>query len=222
MQTKTTTRERILDSAVQAFNSAGFDGVSYNELAKHLGMSRGNLAYHFKDKDALLEGICEAMWTRIEMERAKSRQLPSFENLHNEVQLYFWFQKKYAFVFLDTKVLTSKPVRKRFRAMTRDTIQTLLASIAFSQRVGNMKPEPYPGIYHNLAVTTWMVAFYWLSQHIARGEKDSVDGEKLIWSMLLPHLTEQGVGAFRRFFGDDYLASLGEPFAPNIDELIGF
>jgi AcrR family transcriptional regulator len=211
------TRERVLEQATRVFNERGYDAVSHNELAGLLGMSRGNLAYHFKDKDALLAAICEDMWARIEAERRRSVQLPSFENLHQEVQLYFWFQKRYAFVFGDPKVLVQPPVRRRFRRLTRETIDGLLASIAFSVRIGNMKPEPWPGIYRNLALGTWMVAFYWLSQQIARGRQAAEDGEKLIWSLLVPHLTEKGLEAFRRYFGADALERLGEPFDPDVE-----
>lgn len=212
---KASTADRILEGACQVFNEKGFDAVSYNELAKVLGMSRGNLAYHFKDKDALLEALCEGMWAQIEAERNRSVQLPSFENLHNEVQLYFWFQKRYAFVFSDPKVLVLPPVRQRFRQLTQNTLDSLLASIAFSIRSGNMRPEPHPGLYRNLAHSTWMVSFYWLSQQVATGKRAAMDGEKLIWSMLLPHLTDKGIQAFRRFFGEDYLHELGEPFDPD-------
>jgi AcrR family transcriptional regulator len=212
---KPSTAERILEEARNCFNEKGYDAVSYNELAKELGMSRGNLAYHYKDKEALLEALCEGMWAQIETERNRSVQLPSFENLHHEVQLYFWFQKRYAFVFSDPKVLVLPPVRKRFRRLTQNTIDSLLASIAFSIRSGNMQPEPHPGLYRNLAHSTWMVSFYWLSQQVATGKKAAADGEKLIWSMLLPHLTDKGIQAFRRFFGEDYLEQLGEPFDPD-------
>ena len=185
-------------------------------------MSRGNLAYHFKEKDLLLEAIADDMWQSLEQERNKSRQLPSFENLHNEIQLYYKYQKKYAFIFLDTHVLNHPLIKKRFRELTAQTIKDNKATIAFSIKLGNMRKEQIAGTYHHIAFITWMLTFFWLSQQIIRGEKSREDGEKMIWSILLPHFTEKGIQSFQAFFGDEYFNSLGEPFDIDIESLISF
>lgn len=216
------TRKKIIQDATSYFNKHGYSSTSLFELAKSFGMSRGNLAYHFKDKDLLLEAIAEEMWQQMELERNKSRQLPSFENLHNEIQLYYRFQKKYAFIFLDTHVLNHPLIKRRFRELTRQNITDNKATIAFSIKVGNMKKEKISGTYHNIAFITWMLSFFWLSQQIIRGEKSREDGEKMIWSILLPHFTDKGIQSFQTFFGKEYYESLGEAFDIDLHTLISF
>lgn len=216
------TKEKIILEATKAFNKNSFGAVSLHEIANQLGISRGNLTYHFKDKDLLLEAISDQMWQKIEAERAKSRKLPSFENLHNEVQLYMKFQKEYAFIFLDNHVLNHSKIKKQFRDMMNTTIRDNKAAIAFAIQLGNMKPEPIPGLYNNLAFNTWMISFFWKSQQMIRGEKNQKDGEKLLWSLIIPHLTEKGIKSFKNFFGADYLKKLGEPFEIDINSMIAF
>ena len=216
------TKEKILEQATKLFNQSGFAAISLFELAQNMGMSRGNLTYHFKDKDALLEAIANEMWLKIEAERSKSRRFPSFENLHNEVQLYYHFQKKYAFIFLDTHVLKHPIIKKKFREMTAQTIADNKAAIAFSLKLGNLKPELVPGTYHNISFLTWMVTFFWLPQQIIRGETKKEDGEKMIWTMLMPHFTEKGIESFKAFFGEEYFKSLGEPIDKTLNNLISF
>ncbi len=216
------TRDKIITAAKKAFNRSGYSAISLFELATHLGISRGNLTYHFKDKDALLIAIAEEMWIKIENERKKSRQLPSFENLHNEVQLYYKFQKEYAFIFLDIHVLNHPKIKEKFRLMAKQTIADNEASIAFSIKVGNMKQEAFAGLYHNLAFISWLIAFFWLTQQKIRGSKEKQDGEKMIWSILLPHFTKKGIQSFITFFGEDYYNSIGEPFQIDINKLIAF
>ena len=80
-------KQLIIDKAVSLFNDKGYAAVSLFELANELSMSRGNLTYHFKDKDLLLGVIAQQMWDQIEQEKSKSRQLPSFENLQSEIRL---------------------------------------------------------------------------------------------------------------------------------------
>ena len=219
---KKNTKEIIIQAATQTFNKYGFGVVSLHELAQKIGISRGNLTYHFKDKEVLLEAIANEMWQKIETQRNQSRQFPSFQNLHNEVQLYYRFQKEYAFIFLDTHVLNHPLIKKRFREITQQTIQDNKAAIAFAIKMGNMKPEPLPGIYANIAFITWMLSFFWLSQQIIRGEKPREDGEKMIWSILVPHFTEKGIESFKAFFGDNYYESLGPSFEADLNTLINF
>ncbi len=209
---KKDTRNKITTAARIYFNKNGFGAVSLHELAQNIGISRGNLTYHFKDKTALLEAIAEVMWTKIEAERSKSRQFPSFENLHNEIQLYYRFQKEYAFIFLDTHVLNHPTIKKKFREMTAQTIMDNKAAIAFSIKMENMQPEPAPGMYHNIAFISWMLMFFWLPQQVIRGEKTTEDAEKMVWSILIPHFTPKGIDSFKTFFGEAYYENLGEPF----------
>ena len=216
------TKQKIIQGSIALFNRKGFAAISLNGLAEELEMSRGNLTYHFKDKDALLTAIAEEMWSKIENERIKSRQLPSFENLHNEIQLYYKFQQTYAFIFLDTHVLNHPLIVEQFRKMTAQTIRDNQAAIAFAIQLGNLKPESFPGLYHNIAFTTWMLTFFWLPQQIIRGERQPAEGEKLIWSLLIPHMTEKGLASFKKFFGKDYLSSLGEAFPTDVQSFITF
>lgn len=216
------TKDKIIQEATTYFNRIGFGAGSLYELAKEMGMSRGNLAYHFKDKDLLLEAIAQQMWDKMQIERSKSRQLPSFENLHNEIQLYYRFQKQYAFIFLDTQVLKHPAIKQQFRQMTEQTIAANKAAIAFAIKLGNMQPEAVPGTYHNISFIVWMLTFFWLSQQIIRGERTGEDGEKMVWSILLPHFTEKGLASFIGYFGQEYYDNLGEGFDMDLDALIAF
>lgn len=60
------TRDRILAAARHLFNERGYGNVPTADLAEHLGMSEGNLWYHFKSKRALLEALSEQFATEIE------------------------------------------------------------------------------------------------------------------------------------------------------------
>jgi AcrR family transcriptional regulator len=206
-ETRLKTKEKIIQTAITAFNREGYTAISLFEIAQLMGISRGNLTYHFKDKEELLQAITAQMWQKIKQERLVSRQSPTFENLHKEVQLYYRFQKEYAFIFLDTHVLNHPFIQEEFREMTQQTIQDNMGALAFAVAVGNIKPEPAKGVYYNIAFTTWMLTFYWLSQQIIRGEAKEEEGEKMIWNLLLPYFTEKGLNTFKKYFGENYFES---------------
>jgi AcrR family transcriptional regulator len=50
----TSTRERILDVALDLFTEKGFDGASLREIAERLGVTKAALYYHFASKDDIL------------------------------------------------------------------------------------------------------------------------------------------------------------------------
>lgn len=213
-------KDQILSAAKDLFNREGFASVNMHELAQKMDMSRGNLTYHFKTKDLLLEAIAQEMWSKLEVEKNKSRQLPSFQNLHNEVQLLMRFQKEYQFIFQDNHVLNHPLIKAQFRTMTEQTLKDNKAAIAFSIELGNMKAEPFSGAYNNIAFLTWMVSFYWKSQEQISVSDKKQDPEKIIWSLLIPHFTEKGVNSFIEFFGKEYYENLGEAFNVDLSTLI--
>lgn len=218
---KLTTKEKIINKSLELFNKNGFASVSLFEIAGSLDMTRGNLAYHFKDKDVLLQAITDELWKLIREQRGQTRQFPSFENLHKQLQFLFDLQKKFAFIFLDYRVLSHPAVHDRFKLLIDEQIAETEATIAFSISIGNMQPEPYKGIYKNLAFNTWMISFYWLSQQKVREYKDE-NYSMHIWSMLIPFLTKKGLEAFRGYFGEDYIEEMGQSSAHKIESYTGF
>ena len=217
-----TTKEKIIRISIKIFNERGFGAVNLKELAKEIGISRGNLTYHFKNKEALLAAIVEEMWTKIDIAKQKTRQVPSFENMHNQTQLYYIFQQEYAFIFLDTNVRNHPAVQEQFQAMIEQSLEDFRQIIAFGIQLGNLKEEAIPGIYSNLAHSVWMVSFYWLSQQTTRDKALASNSEKTIWSLILPHMTDKGIMAFKDFFGGGFLETIGEPFEINQHTIIKF
>jgi AcrR family transcriptional regulator len=99
------TRERIVAQALQLFNEQGYGSVTTAALAAHCGIAEGNLWYHFKTKQALLEAIAarfaEAIAARlafhpegnpvadyIQLLEGVMREFRSFRFLYRDQQSY--------------------------------------------------------------------------------------------------------------------------------------
>jgi AcrR family transcriptional regulator len=53
------TRQRILDTALELFTAQGFAATSTRELSERLGFTKAALYYHFRTKDELLHALVE-------------------------------------------------------------------------------------------------------------------------------------------------------------------
>ena len=67
------TQDRILKAALQLFNEQGTGAVSTNHIAAAIGISPGNLYYHFRNK----EDIIRALFERLFSQWNETYQLPS-------------------------------------------------------------------------------------------------------------------------------------------------
>lgn len=53
------TADRILDAAMDAFGTRGYDGTSLDDLARDLGIRKQTILYWFPSKDALLTAVVD-------------------------------------------------------------------------------------------------------------------------------------------------------------------
>ncbi len=129
------TRDRILECALQLFNHKGEPNVSTMEVANEMGISPGNLYYHFHGKEPLVLGLFE----RFQTELAPLLDPPA--DAHLEPQDYWLFlhliverMAHYRFLFQDLSNLAgrlpklAKGIRHLLIALKR-TLASLLARL---------------------------------------------------------------------------------------------
>lgn len=118
------TKEKILMTALQLFARDGYEAVSVRTIAEELGMTKGALYRHYKNKRDIFDCIVERM-IRIDAERANAHQMPAekydtmpdaYENATVEnIQKYtieqfkFWTEDEFASHF--RKMLTLEQYR---------------------------------------------------------------------------------------------------------------
>jgi AcrR family transcriptional regulator len=56
-----TTRQRILDAALDLFGARGVDAVSLDEIARHVGVRKQTVLYWFASKDELVDAVLETV-----------------------------------------------------------------------------------------------------------------------------------------------------------------
>ena len=67
-----TTKDKIIEASVLLFNEQGVEGITTRHIAKHLGMSQGNLHYHYPNKNQIILTIFEGFLDQIKAAEHRS------------------------------------------------------------------------------------------------------------------------------------------------------
>jgi len=191
-----TTKQKILQASLKLFNEKGVHSTTLRDVANAVGISIGNLAYHFKNTDYIIEELFKLMEAERGALLSTVQLIPSFENIHEQALPILKLSVKYKFVYVQSfDLLKDYPaIAKLHRQYIESNIGYMKAMLDYSVATGNMQTEPYAGFYMRLAENIWMVLYFWLSQEILRGNKkhDIEAARRAMWEMILPHLTEKG------------------------------
>jgi AcrR family transcriptional regulator len=204
-----TTKERILESAVRLFNRFGYVNVRLQYIADEANLSVGNLAYHFKTKEAIFEAIYFNLEKEQKVLLTDLRVVPLFENINNHLKDTFKLHQKYSFFYSDTlEIIRSFPqIKKQYREYTKWYIAQIETLIAFNVSRGVFEDGKINDQITALAELYWMSIELWLYQSRIRGvdlilEKDFI---KTVWRVFLPYLSEVGQTEFLQIGDMDFL-----------------
>jgi AcrR family transcriptional regulator len=158
------TRERILELSLRLFNEFGEPNVTTTVIADEMNISPGNLYYHFRNKDDIINSIFSQFEKEIDAVMALPLQRrPNVEDAWLFLHTVFELIWCYRFFYRDLNDLLSKnrTLETHFkRIMTRwvDIATRLCEGLAGS---GELKANARE--IEALATNMVVVATYWLS-----------------------------------------------------------
>ena len=190
----TTTKDRILDAALALFNERGTDNVTTNHIAEALGMSPGNLYYHYRNKAE----IVRALFARIQAEWATNyavppATMPSIPMMEAMLAGNFAIQARYRFFFRDlTVLLNADPeLAALYRANREQGLGNTKFLMNLFASVGVITPMSDEEL-DDLAQLLWLVGDFWLVFKDTGGaelsQADMDQGVRMFRRILTPHL----------------------------------
>jgi AcrR family transcriptional regulator len=169
------TRERILDTSLAMFNAAGEPNVTTNHIADELGISPGNLYYHFRNKGDIVERLFSRYEARIDDALlVPEDRLPNLEDIWLQLHLVFECMWDYRFLHRDLVdiLARNRKLKLRFaRILTRASASaaTLMRGLV---RAGIMRAGAEE--IDALAENVLLIATFWMSFSIVRsGRSDA-------------------------------------------------
>ncbi|WP_375448050.1 TetR/AcrR family transcriptional regulator [uncultured Fibrella sp.] len=193
------TKERILNASVRLFNEYGVDAVRLQQIAEEIGISVGNLAYHFKTKDAIIESVYEQVLDEFAHIFRQYLQAPELVAFDQQLSLYYQFFQNYQFYLAEFFKTTPEQMEQQLqwqRAVNKMLIQ-LRSWLNFHVQRNRLQPESSPGQYDQLAQSLWMTLVFSPAFASMRGQTTTERSYKqAIWEQLRPYFTEEGTAEF--------------------------
>ena len=194
----------IKGTAIQLFNKAGMSNVSMKQLADHMGISAGNLKYHYNTKSDLLEALYEDMYTvTLDYILPKNTYLTLF-HLEEMMGKFDALQQEYAFFFNDlVNIIKTHPtIAKRYESGNLERFKEARKLIDYYVESGRLKAANDVVDYDQVIYAIWMLSTFWQSQKIAINNPNykvnQTSSISLLWQLIIPHLTEKGIEEYQQ------------------------
>jgi len=197
------TKEKILQASIKLFNEFGMANVRMQQIANDVGISPGNLAYHFKNKEAIIESINEVIELEGTSILSAYRMFPNLMDFDYQLTKYFEFIQKYPFYFIDLlDIDRAYPGMKLKRQIhVNKMISQIRNRFNYNLQRDIVVKEPRKDVYDSIATSIWELIAFWAPQNIVRGEEPEIEiksFKELIWNQIYPYFTKQGITEYRQ------------------------
>jgi AcrR family transcriptional regulator len=167
------TRQRILDASLALFNAQGEPNVTTNHIADELEISPGNLYYHFRNKDDIIEHLFQRYEERMDSAlMAPEGRLPNLEDVWLELHLVFECIWEYRFLYRDLVDILSRNrhLRLRFARILKRAATNATAVMRGMVQAGAMRASAAE--IEAAATNILVLATFWLNYAGVRGDRD--------------------------------------------------
>lgn len=134
----TRTRDRILEASLVLFNEDGLAGVSTHRIAAALGISPGNLHYHFKAKELIVATLFRHFEERVGACMDAAAEVDALDDVWLSLHLIFETINAYRFIYRDADYLLNEypGLEARAQALTARNLLAARALCSGLQRAG--------------------------------------------------------------------------------------
>lgn len=198
------TKNRILQTSLALFNERGLAQVTLRTIAKEMGISQGNLNYHFKKR----QDIIKALYLEL-VERMNG----IFENLlEEEVGLALVFRSNgamidafiaYKFFMLDFVQImrANKDIHQHYlqlQILRRQQFERIILSL---QQKGLLRAEEFEGEFANFYTRMGIIGDFWISSAQILDDQPENQTEKyknLLSESIYAYLSPRGKKEFKQ------------------------
>lgn len=198
------TKEKILETALLLFNRDGIDAVTIRHIAQEMGISHGNLQYHYASTDVIIHELYNRMAARFDvlMTAAPEQLMDELLQFRETVAETYRLIHGYRFIFLHFVEIGRRvpAIIKHYHQNMKKREPQMLHLFQLLKEKGVMRKDIPEDILKLLVQQIFLVSDFWLSSNEItmqlRGKKALEYHERFFFSMLYPYLTPKGLKYF--------------------------
>ncbi|MEL6945027.1 MAG: TetR/AcrR family transcriptional regulator, partial [Bacteroidota bacterium] len=197
------TKQKILNASIRLFNENGMANVRLQQIARDIGISVGNLAYHYENKKAIVTAINEDLHDEVSEILSTYRLFPNLMDFDVQLTKYFKFAEKYPFYFLDLLEIErqySDVYAKRQQYISK-MVSQIRKRFDFNHQRGIIQKENRKGVYDSIANSIWVLITSWMPQEQVKGMNRNIhinQFKEAVWNQIYPYFTEAGVKEYEQ------------------------
>lgn len=193
------TKDKIIEASIKLFNEQGIASTRLQQIADFLGISVGNLAYHFKTKEAIVTTVYDKLFDDFEIILSHYLASPSLLDFDIQAENFYHFFKEYQFYISDlfSQEHPIPEILNRWQSLMNKMISQITKRLDFHVKRGDLKVQD-PNTYDLLAETIWITLIFWIPQQNLRKKVVTLENYKAgIWNNIRPYLTSNGLSELR-------------------------
>jgi AcrR family transcriptional regulator len=199
------TKEKIIDTALILFNQYGTDKITTRHIAREIGISHGNVCYHYLKKEDIITALYHNLVAELDAAiAALQHEEANLELLLKTTQITFSIQYKYKFLLLDIVAIVRniESIRVHFRALFMKRKAQFMHIIHMLIQKELLKNEIAEGQYEYFVAQFYIIGDFWLSEAEILFEGKEEDKLSyyinIAFNSLLPYFTEKGMQEAKR------------------------
>jgi AcrR family transcriptional regulator len=193
------TQQRIVATAVELFNEYGTAAVSTNRIAEACRVSKGNLHYHFRNKQEIVQQAFRQIVTVMSEEWIRDPQHPTLRHMAEMFARHALLAYRYRFFFREMPhLLRSDPLLLQRYRENRQRRELTLAQFFFAlDKCAALRLNGDGRLIGSLLHSTWIIADNWLNSIEFMGrevtEESVIASYELILDIFRPYFrADQG------------------------------
>lgn len=199
------TKDKILAEGLRQLNAFGAEKVSIRSIADALGISSGNLTYHFKNTDVIIYELYLQLANQLGegVERLQFDEI-TFSHFYKLQQFYFGIMWAYRFLLIDFVALTRRNEQLKAHFQELVVLRRVQFRVGIDRMIqsGLLKEEWVENLYDKFILRLIMLSNAWISDaevHMSvEKSKRIAFYADLILSSFVPFLTEKGLADYRK------------------------
>ncbi len=204
------TRDKIIQAAIELFNEHGERQITTNHIAAHLGISPGNLYYHFRNKNDIIHNIFSEYQNQLENSFTPvDDNLDALSVLRQALDNMFDLMWRFNFFYSNLPDILSRDteLQASYLSVQSNLLERLIHAVREFKVKGllSIDEADIPEFIHSLRLTTtFWISYLKIQQPDSKIEKPMVyRGVLTVLLMFKPYMNEankEGIKALQQHY----------------------